>query len=123
MIKLALGFALVLAAAPAAAQVTPDTPPERFDAADANDDGKVDPGEYDGFVQELVLLYDTDRDNRLARSEVASAPDPSKFQVIDANGDDYLTIDEIAAYTDSDFAVMDINSDGVIDRAEIARRK
>ena len=124
MTKLALSFALALAVAvPAAAQVTPDTPPERFDAADTNDDGKVDRGEYDGFVQELVLLHDTDRDGRLARSEVASAPDLSKFAKIDANGDSYLAFEELDAYTDNDFAVLDANSDGVIDRAEIAQRK
>lgn len=124
MIRLALGFALILAmAAPAAAQVKTDTPPERFDAADTNDDGKVDRSEYDGFVQELVLLQDADGDGKLVRSEVASAPDPSKFDKVDANGDDSLTIAEIDAYTDSDFAVLDSNGDGVIDRDEIAQRK
>ncbi len=124
MIKFPLSLVLVLAiAAPAVAQVTPDAPPTRFDTADTNDDGKVDRSEYDGFVQELVLLQDADRDGKLVRSEVAEAPDPSKFDKVDANGDGSLTIEEIDAYTDSDFAALDINSDGAIDRDESAQRK
>ncbi|HJW44972.1 MAG TPA: hypothetical protein VJ484_00615 [Lysobacter sp.] len=124
MIKFPLSLVLVLAiAAPAVAQVTPDAPPERFDTADTNDDGKVDRSEYDGFVQELVLLQDADRDGKLARSEVESASDPSKFDKVDADGDGSLTIAEIDAYTDSDFAVLDINGDGAIDRDEVAQRK
>lgn len=119
MIRHALGFILVLAvAAPVAAQVKSDIAPERFDAADTNDDGNVDRGEYDGFVEELVLIHDVDRDDRLSRSEVATARDPGKFDVIDVNKDDYVTAAEIKAYTDNDFAVMDANSDGMIDRAE-----
>jgi Ca2+-binding EF-hand superfamily protein len=124
MNKLALGCALVLAvAAPALAQVKPDADPARFDVADANHDGKVDRAEYGNFVEELVLLHDTDRDGKLSRSEVASAPDPSKFDKIDANGDGFLEAGEVTAYSDSDFAVMDANSDGAIDRAESAQRK
>jgi Ca2+-binding EF-hand superfamily protein len=124
MIKLPLGLVLVLAiAGPAAAQVKADPAPTRFDAADTNHDGKVDRSEYDGFVQELVLLYDVDRDGKLTRSELASAPDPSKFDKIDANHDGYLVIEEIDAYTDSDFAVMDKNADGAIERDEVAQRK
>ncbi len=124
MIKIALGFALLLAvAAPATAQVKSDVAPERFDAADSNDDGKVDRAEYDGFVEELVLLYDVDRDEKLSRNEVSDARDVSKFDKIDANKDDYLTIAEIDAFTDSDFAVMDGNSDGSIDRDEAKRSR
>jgi hypothetical protein len=124
MIRLALGFALILAmAAPAAAQVKADTPPERFDAADTNDDGKVDRGEYDNFVEELVLLHDADGDDRLSRSEVATARDPSKFDVIDSNKDGYLTAVEITVYSDSDFAAMDANQDGVIARDEAGRNR
>jgi hypothetical protein len=124
MIKLPLCIVLSLVfAAPAAAQVSADPVPERFDVADTNDDGKVDRKEYDGFVRELALLHDTDRDGKLARSEVASAPDPGKFDTIDANGDGFLMPEELGAYTDSDFAVLDANRDGAIDRAEAAQRK
>ena len=124
MIRLAFGMVLVLAlAAPVAAQVKADTPPERFDAADTNDDGKVDRGEYDGFVEELVLLHDVDRDDRISRSEVATARDPAKFDRIDANKDDYLVAAEIRAFTNTDFAAMDGNGDGVIDRDEAVRAR
>ena len=124
MSKLALGFALFLAvAAPAAAQVKADADPARFDVADTNDDDKVDRAEYGNFVEELVLLHDTDRDGKLSRSEVASAPDPARFDQIDANRDGYLGAEEVTAYSDNDFAVMDANADGAIDRAESAQRK
>ena len=124
MIKLALGFALVMAiAAPAVAQVKADADPARFDVADANDDDKVDRAEYGNFVEELVLLHDSDRDGKLSRSEVANAPDPSKFDAIDANRDGFLVIEEVTAYSDGDFAAMDANADGAIDRAESAQRK
>lgn len=124
MIKLAMGFALFLAvAAPAAAQVKSDADPARFDVADANDDDKVDRSEYGNFVEELVLLHDTDRDGKLSRSEVANAPDPSKFDKIDTNQDGFLGVGEITAFSENDFAVMDANADGAIDRAESAQRK
>ena len=124
MSKLALGFALFLAvAAPAAAQVKADADPARFDVADTNDDDKVDRAEYGNFVEELVLLHDTDRDGKLSRSEVANAPDPSKFDSIDTNHDGFLEVGEITAFSENDFAVMDANSDGAIDRAESAQRK
>ncbi|MGO4552093.1 hypothetical protein AB4059_13475 [Lysobacter sp. 2RAF19] len=124
MIKLALGFALVVAAAlPAAAQVKPDPQPARFDVADANHDGKVDRTEYGNYVEEVVLLHDEDRDGKLSRSEVADAPDPSKFDTIDANHDGFLAPEEVTAYSDSDFKAVDANADGAIDRTESAQRK
>ena len=123
MTRTALVFALTMAlCASAAAQVVPDAPPDRFSAADTNHDGRVDRGEYDGFVQELVLLNDADHDGKLSRSEASSAIDPGKFKMIDANGDGYLAIEEIDVYTASDFAVLDANKDGAVDRAESARK-
>lgn len=121
MIRIALGmFLAAVVALPVAAQVKSDPAPERFDAADTNHDGKVDRGEYDGFVEELVLLYDTDRDGKLSRGEIAGARDPSRFDVIDADKDGFITAAEVAAFGDSDFAVMDGNKDGSIDRNEAA---
>lgn len=116
--RITFGVAALALAASAMAQVTPDPAPDRFDAADTNHDGKVDRAEYDGFVAELVLLYDTDRDGKLSRAEVATARDPSKFDVIDANHDESLVFGEVAAFSDNDFKVMDANGDGVIDREE-----
>jgi Ca2+-binding EF-hand superfamily protein len=115
-----VGFGLALAA-PATAQVKTDPAPDRFDVADANHDGKVDRSEYDNFVAELVLLYDTNRDGKLSREEVATARDPSKFDRIDADHDGFLTAQEVEAFSGSDFAAMDANGDGVIDRAEAKR--
>jgi hypothetical protein len=124
MIKLFLGVALfAVIAAPAMAQVKADADPSRFDVADASKDGRVDRPEYDNFVEELVLLQDTDRDGKLSRDEVANGPDPSKFDKIDADKDGFLVIEELRAYSDTDFAAMDANSDGAIDRAESEQRK
>ncbi len=124
MIRIALVVCLAAAvAAPAAAQVKQDPAPDRFDVADSNDDGKVDRDEYDGFVEELVLLYDNDRDGKLSRDEVANARDPTRFVVIDVDKDGFLTATEVSAFGDSDFAVMDGNKDGSIDRSEAALHK
>ena len=116
----ALAFGIV---APASAQVTSAPAPDRFDAADTNHDGKVDRGEYDNFVAELVLLHDANRDGRLDRSEVEKTAPPAKFDQIDADHDGALTPQEVEAFSDSDFAAMDANGDGVIDRDEAKRTK
>ena len=79
--RIIIGAALLALAVPTVAQVTPDPAPDRFDAADTNDDNRVDRAEYDGFVAELVLLYDADRDGKLTRTETVDARDPSKFDV------------------------------------------
>jgi Ca2+-binding EF-hand superfamily protein len=121
-ITLGLAFGLACAA-PAVAQVTAASAPDRFDAADSNHDDKVDRGEYDGFVAELVLLYDADRDGRISRAEIATARDPAKFDIIDANHDGFITLQEIDVYSDSDFAVLDANGDGAIDRTESKRQQ
>ena len=124
MFKQVLGVALfAVLAAPTMAQVKADPDPSRFDIADANDDGRVDRAEYGNFVEEWMLLHDTDRDGKLSRSEVADAPDPSKFDSIDTDGDNFLGIIEVIGFTDADFAAMDANADGAIDRAESAQRK
>ena len=120
--RLSLAFACAVAfATPAAAQVTTEAAPDRFDVADANHDGKVDRAEYDNFVAELVLLYDANRDGKLSRDEVANARDPSKFDRIDADHDGLLTPQEVEAFSSSDFAAMDGNGDGSIDRDEAKR--
>ena len=124
MTKSMLSITLLLAiAAPATAQVVPDPAPERFEAADTNDDGKVDRAEYDGFVAELALLYDANRDGRINREEVNEnlAHNPARFDEIDKNRDQYINVAELRAYTDSDFAALDGNGDGAIDREEAQR--
>ncbi|HEY0505355.1 MAG TPA: hypothetical protein VGD42_17875 [Lysobacter sp.] len=124
MMKITLGVFLACSvAAPVAAQVKADPAPQRFDAADSNHDGKVDRGEYDGFVEELVLLHDNDGDRKLSRAELSSARDLSRFDVIDADKDGFLTSAELAAFGDNDFAVMDGNKDGAIDRSEAEQHK
>ena len=117
---LALAVGMV---APALAQVSTAPAPDRFDAADTNHDGKVDRAEYDGFVAELVLLHDANRDGRLDRSEVEKTANPAKFDQIDADHDGFLTPQEIEAFSASDFAAMDANGDGVIDRDEAKRTR
>ena len=124
MTKSMLSIALLCTLAlPAAAQVVPDPAPERFEAADTNDDGKVDRVEYDGFVVELAILYDANRDGRINREEVNEnlAHNPARFDEIDKNRDQYINVAELRAYTDSDFAVLDANGDGSIDRDEAKR--
>ena len=126
MTKSMLSIALLCAlAVPAAAQVVPDPAPQRFEAADTNDDGKVDRAEYDGFVAELALLYDANRDGRINREEVNEnlAHNPARFDEIDKNRDQYINLKELQAYSDSDFKAMDANGDGAIDRDEAMRDK
>ena len=121
--RIIIGAALLALAVPTVAQVTPDPAPDRFDAADTNDDNRVDRAEYDGFVAELVLLYDADRDGKLTRAETVDARDPSKFDKIDSDRDGALTYGEVAAFSDNDFGAMDANGDGAIDREEAQRAK
>jgi hypothetical protein len=121
--RIIIGAALLALATPTVAQVKPDPAPDRFDAADTNDDNRVDRVEYDGFVAELVLLYDADRDGKLTRAETVDARDPSKFDKIDSDRDGFLTHAEVAAFSDNDFGAMDANSDGAIDREEAQRAK
>ena len=109
-----LALALALATPLAQAQVSAEPAPTRFDAADTNDDGKVDRTEYDGFVQELVLLYDTDGDSKLARSELPPTADVTRFVEIDADKDGLLSVTEIDAFSASDFDTLHANDDGVI---------
>ena len=126
MTKTTLSIVLLLAlAAPATAQVIPDPAPQRFEAADTNDDGKVDRTEYVGYVAELALLYDANRDGRISREEVNEnlAHNPARFDEIVANRDQYLILKELVAFTDSDFAVLDANADGSIDMEEAKRGK
>ena len=110
---------VALAVLPAVAQVKTDPAPDRFDAADANHDGKVDRAEYDGFVDEMVLLRDANRDGKLGRDEVG-AHAAARFDTIDANHDGSLSFEEIDAFSGPDFAAMDANGDGGIDRNEAA---
>lgn len=126
MTKFMLSITLLLAlAAPVVAQVVPDPAPERFDAADTNDDGKVDRIEYDGFVAELALIYDANRDGRIERGEVHEnlVHNPARFDEIDKNRDHSINLKELVVYTDNDFAAMDANGDGSIDREEAQRNK
>ena len=124
MTRSILSIALFLTmTVPAAAQVVPDPAPERFEAADTNDDGRVDRAEYDGFVAELAILYDANRDGRINREEVNEnlAHNPARFDEVDRNRDQYINLAELVAYTESDFAVLDANGDGAIDREEAKR--
>jgi Ca2+-binding EF-hand superfamily protein len=126
MTKTTLSIVLLLALAlPAAAQVVPDPSPQRFEAADTNDDGRVDRTEYENFVVELVLLHDVNGDGRISREEVADTivHDPARFDEIDRNRDQHLIYKELDAYTDSDFRMMDANGDGSIDRDEAMRHR
>lgn len=123
MTRTALVFAITLTfCASAAAQVVADAPPTKFDAADRNHDGRVDRAEYDGFVQELVLLGDTDRDGKLSRAEASAVFQSGRFEQIDSNSDGYLSIEEVDVFTGGDFATLDANKDGVVDRAEAVRK-
>jgi len=115
-----LGCALAL---PAPAQVETGPAPDRFEVADRNHDGKVDRGEYDGFVAELMLLYDANRDGKLGRAEIVNAREPSKFDTLDANHDGFIVLDEVAAFSDGDFKAMDADGDGAIEREEARRGK
>ena len=111
---------LAFATLPVVAQVKTSAPPDRFDAADSNHDGKVDRSEYDGFVDEMVLLRDANRDGKLEREEVGPHA-AARFDKIDANHDGSLSFEEVEAFSGTDFAAMDANGDGGIDRNEATK--
>jgi hypothetical protein len=109
---------LALAAPLAHAQVTTEASPEPFDAADRNKDGYVDRSEYDSFVIEQVLIYDTDDDGRISRAEAEDPKAAARFDKVDANGDGYCSMEEVEAWSAADFNYMDADGDGRISRTE-----
>lgn len=78
----------------------------RFDAVDANADGNITLAEMQaargthrhGNRGEGWKKWDADGDGRLSREETANAPRLSQaFGTIDANGDGFLTVEELQA--------------------------
>ena len=122
---LALAFLL---AAPAAAQQQPITPAEvqrRFNAFDADRDGKISQNEFQ--INKVTALFEPrgrtgsgtiDRQFELTRSE--SRLNQATFNSFDSNGDNILSAAEIVSSDQLRFELIDKNADSFIDREEFS---
>lgn len=103
-------------------------PSDRFDAADANHDGKLSRDEAsDYLVNEVFDSRDANHDGRMTQEEWTGG-DPSRvadFKKRDANGDGVVTKEEALAYgrahgvANKIVKEADKNGDGQLDRAEV----
>ena len=92
----------------------------RFDAIDANRDGRIQRREWTGTAAEFDRL-DADRNNLLSRAEVSAVVTSvtDEFRSLDINRDGRLTIQEWN-WNRRSFDQQDTNRDGVISRGEFA---
>ena len=119
--RLAAGFAPVLLLAACAGT-------SGYDQADANDDQKVGPKEFETYMLEAVFAEaDADGDGKVTFQEWKAAnpdADPEKFLAPDTNGDKMVSPKEAKAHfakqgTWNDlFDKMDTDNDGYVSSAE-----
>jgi hypothetical protein len=131
MNRLVLAAALSLIASSAAAQAM---------LADADNDGKITPQEYQDSRRTFLMRADTDKDGKITPQEWERAAASTRmdleergvdraglvgkggwFQAMDADKDNVVTPAEIDAYTAARFKAKDPNGDGVITRGEAAQ--
>jgi EF hand len=117
---------VALLAAPAWAQMLgPQEVERRFNAFDADRDGKISPTEYE--INKVTAIFEPrgrtgsgtiDRQVDIPRAD--SRLNQAAFNAFDMNGDNVLSAAEIVSADQLRFESIDKNSDGFIDRQEFS---
>jgi Ca2+-binding EF-hand superfamily protein len=111
-------------------------PDARFEALDANGDGKISPDEHSAAAARMFEKMDENGDGKVTASEMEAAKQKmladrgmkgpkspmsaaDKIKTIDTNGDGVLSADEHAAGAKAMFDRMDTNDDGTLSKAEM----
>ena len=131
----AIAAVLLAAPAPSPAQDTGQAPPrdrgvERMmGLLDTDSDGKIGAAEVAAEQQRLLRAADLDGDGKLSVAEFKrrgrwflSMRTTSLFDLLDGDGDQHLTLEEIAAPSRRWLKRYDTNEDGAIEASELPRR-
>lgn len=117
-----------------------NSPDNKLDKLDTNDDGQVSRAEHTAGIQQMFSKLDADNDGVVTASEVdawkatphnGSVHDDmkpathdrlghEKFQKLDKNGDGRVTLEEASSGCDAMFDKADTNHDGTLSREELA---
>jgi len=113
----------------------PGGPPESrraermFEMLDVNKDGKLTPDELTGEYRRMIAASDVDGDGAISVDEfrrrghmIMSVGAISMFDMLDANGDGKISLEEIQAPSQRWFKRYDTNKDGSIDDKELAEQ-
>ena len=132
---LALGIAGVCAfALPSVAAA--DNPDARFEAMDADGDGKISPDEHTAAATRMFDTMDGNDDGKVTAAEMDVAHQKllgkkhvksakgemsaaEKIKIIDTNGDGLLTQDELSMAAMAMFEKMDTDRDSFLTKSEI----
>ena len=131
----AIAAALLAAPAPGAAQDAGQTPPrdravERMmGLLDTDGDSRIGAAEVAAEQQRLLRAADLDGDGKLSVAEFKrrgrwflSMRTTSLFDLLDGDGDQHLTLEEIRAPSRRWMKRYDANDDGAIEASELPRR-
>ena len=109
---------VVLAGVSDARAQTPGSTPA-FQTTDANKDGQIDRGEFQGRVLSEFSSRDQDKDGFLTRDELPHLP-VEAIRAADGDSDGRLSAIEYMNQRLKEYAAADQNRDGVLTQAEVA---